>query len=71
MSKQPNRVAEVNRYLRSLGRTERLVRGAGYYYFTGGNGLGWPSVMIFRASDLSIEQWKHEVDSRINEKEKE
>lgn len=54
-----NRVAEVNRELRRLGRAERLVRGRGYYYFTGGTAELWPrsSVMVYRASDLSLESW--------------
>lgn len=31
-----NRVADVNRALRIAGHSEKLVRGAGYYYFADG-----------------------------------
>lgn len=72
MSKQPldyskpATVADVNRLLRELGRVERLRAGAGYYYFSEGEGLDWPSVYTFRCSDMSLASWAEEIDSRIN-----
>lgn len=54
-----NRVAEVNRALRLIGRPERLTRGRGYYYFHGGAAETWysASVMTFRADALTVDEW--------------
>lgn len=57
-----NMVQMVNRYLRQQGRTERLRKGAGYYYWSN---LHWPSVMVYRASDMTFNQWQAETDSNI------
>jgi hypothetical protein len=61
-SRKPNRVAEVNRELRSRGVSEKLVRGNGYYYFVDGNAADWytSSVSVYRASDLPLDQWLRE-----------
>ena len=59
-----NRVAEVNAYLRSLGRSERLRRGKGYYYWTPVE-CGWRSMMINRAEALPLADWKEEVDHNV------
>lgn len=60
-----NRVAEVNRALKAKGVKEKLTRGRGYYYFRDGNSADWrsASVMIYRASDLSVERWLGEWES--------
>lgn len=64
-----NRVSEVNQALRAGGIADRLVRGRGYYYFVGPNADCWysQSVMVYRASDLSVERWLAEYrDLRDN-----
>lgn len=59
-----NRVAEVNAALRARGAEEKLTRGRGYYYFRDGNTHRWPStsVMVYRAADLTVDQWLREYD---------
>jgi hypothetical protein len=64
---KPATVAAVNRLLRERGRVERLRAGAGYYYFSEGEGLDWPSVYIFRCSHMTLAQWEREIDSRIGQ----
>lgn len=63
-----NRVAEVNRALAAQGREERLRRGRGYYYFTGGDAPLWPasSVYVAHADALTVEQWLAEY-ARLKE----
>jgi len=61
----PNRVAQVNAYLKSLGLDAKLRRGEGYYYFTGADAFGWHSEYVYRASDLSLDEWKTIVKERI------
>jgi hypothetical protein len=59
-----NRVAEVNRALKKMGRPERLRRGAGYYYFSEGNAMAWPSssVYVYRATQFTLERWLEEFE---------
>lgn len=54
--------ATVNAALKKAGYAERLVQGNGYMYFAEGEAHTWQqtSVMVFRASDLSLEQWLEE-----------
>jgi hypothetical protein len=66
MPAKKNTVALVNSYLKGIGRTERLTAGRGYYYFRNGDGLLWPSVYVYRASDLTLAQWIVIVHERIN-----
>jgi len=65
-----SRVAEVNRTLKARGVAERLRRGAGYYYFTGGRAASWPQsgVYIYRAADLTLAQWLAEYDRLAGER---
>ena len=59
-----NRVTEVNQQLKARGVAERLRRGAGYYYFTGGTAASWPTsgVYIYRAAELTLAQWLAEYE---------
>jgi hypothetical protein len=59
-----NRVAEVNKALKARGVAEKLTRGNGYYYFRDGGTGCWPatSVYVYRADDLSVENWLSEYD---------
>jgi len=60
-----NRVAEVNRALKKMGRAERLRRGAGYYYFSEGDAMAWPTSSVYgvsRADALSVERWLAEFE---------
>ena len=54
-----NRVAEVNKALREMGKAEKLTRGRGYYYFRDGDAFAWPtsSVFVYRADQLTIKEW--------------
>ena len=56
--------ATINKYLKSKGHSERLVRGAGYYYFTGGGADAWPSASVYvcHLSQLSVGDWLAERD---------
>lgn len=51
--------AAVNEALAKIGAKERLVKGNGYLYFTGGQAPSWPtsSVMVPRLTDYTLEQW--------------
>jgi hypothetical protein len=40
-------VAGANKILKAAGYPEKLVRGKGYYYFTGGDAASWPSSSIY------------------------
>ena len=53
------RVTEVNRELRRRGVEEKLRRGNGYYFFSGGNAASWKatSVYVARAENLSVAEW--------------
>jgi len=55
------RVAEVNKALKAQGTSIKLRAGRGYYYFDG-EALAWrcSSVYIYRASDLTVEEWMRE-----------
>lgn len=51
--------ATVNRELKNLGVSERLVKGNGYWYFTEGNAHNWRSTMVLvnRVADLDLDSW--------------
>lgn len=48
----------VNKALKAAGITDRLVRGNGYFYFTG-KASTWPdnAVHVFNLDDLPVTQW--------------
>lgn len=57
-----NRVAEVNKALRAQSISIKLrAAGRGYYYFDG-EALAWrsSSVCVYRASDLTVDEWIRE-----------
>lgn len=49
----------VNRHLKSLGVREELVKGEGYFYFSGGTAHKWYTTIVYvwRINDLTLEQW--------------
>lgn len=51
--------ATVNKFLRSKGIGEVLVKGKDYMYFSEGDSSNWfsTSVYVISANDLSLEQW--------------
>lgn len=55
----PTRASQVNKVLRSLGITEYLVRGNGYWYFDGGDSSAWysSSVPVYRITAGTIGWW--------------
>lgn len=55
----------VNKAIRALGGAEKLVKGEGYFYFTGGEAASWPatSVYVYRLHDLSLAEWVEEYKS--------
>jgi hypothetical protein len=64
MSTNTDRVNAVNRELARRGYPERLRRGPGYYYFSGGGAALWPTsgVYVYRADSLTVEEWMAEHD---------
>jgi hypothetical protein len=54
----------VNAALKARGEEPRLRAGRGYYYFDG-PAIAWPSssVYIYRADDLTLDQWLAEYDN--------
>lgn len=64
-----NRVAEVNKAIKALGRSEKLTRGNGYYYFRDGTAAGWysSSEYVYRASDLSVAEWMELYNAKLPE----
>lgn len=56
---KPVTMKAVNEAIRALGGEEKLVRGAGYFYFIEGKAHTWfgSMVCVYRLADLSLEQW--------------
>ena len=54
----------INKALTEAGREERLVRGRGYYYVTGGGSERWPQTMIYQYSliDTTVEKVIRAID---------
>jgi hypothetical protein len=54
-------LARINAALAAAGHAERLVRGAGYFYFAEGTASAWPSSGVYgvgpNLSALTVEQW--------------
>lgn len=68
MKRYKNRIAEVNAAIRAQGGREKLVRGAGYYYFQNmSNGAPSSGVYVYRASELSVERWLEELKEKRTE----
>jgi hypothetical protein len=62
-------IATVNKELKRMGVEERLYKGEGYFYFIYGDAPDWvggSSVPVFRASDLTLDQWIEEFNSLKN-----
>ena len=62
----------VNDALRARGRDESLREGDGYFYFGGGEAVGWltSTVIVKRISDLTLEQWLQKFDSLLEQENK-
>jgi hypothetical protein len=59
--------AAVNRQIREMGRTERLVTGRGYCYFIEGDASAWytSSVYVPRVSDMTVAEWMDEFNQMV------
>ena len=62
-------LAQLNAYLKTHGAKSRLVKGAGYYYFVDGGAHLWysDSVMVYRCTDMTPDQWLEEYRSKSAE----
>ena len=58
-------VASVNKMLAERGAKVELVRGRGYFYFSGEGPAIWPAtaVYVYRVGDLSLDVWWSEYQS--------
>lgn len=54
-------VAKINKALRALGTETRLVRGEGYWYFSGGDAEMWYAETgvygVTTVASMSVESW--------------
>jgi hypothetical protein len=59
--------AEVNRRIRAMGRSEKLVAGRGYCYFCEGDASAWYtcSVYVPRISDCTPDEWMVEFNGML------
>lgn len=60
----------INSAIRKLGVSAELVRGDSYLYFSGeAVELAKESIVggVYRVSDLTLDQWLAELDSRVQE----
>lgn len=67
-NKFPASVVQVNKFLVENGFSQyRLVKGVGYYYFSGADAMQWESsaVAVFRVNQLSFQQWLDELKTLI------
>jgi len=60
--KYPSSVSDVNKFLKSKNVKEKLAKGRGYYYFTGGDASSWyqSGVYVYSIGELTYEQWYDE-----------
>lgn len=58
-------VAQVNNRLRKMGKTERLARGRGYFYFRGGEAMNWNSSSVYTNNPdaFSVDEWLREYEN--------
>ena len=63
-------VAQANAALRKAGYAERVVRGRGYYYFSGGAAESWysSSIPVYSLSDWTAEEIIRERNSLANDR---
>jgi hypothetical protein len=57
-------IRKVNEALQAAGfEGVELVKGNGYWYFSGGDAMGWysSSVMVYHLNALTVEQWVAEA----------
>ena len=66
-------ISVVNKRLRKLGHLEKLVRGDGYQYFSGGQASQWmtSSVYVYSADQLTVDQWIAEFNNMRSQHETE
>lgn len=64
-------IAQINKFLADNGAQSELVKGKGYYYFSGKETNRWPStsVMVNRLNQLSKQEWLAEYRSLKREAE--
>lgn len=66
-SEHPSSIAQVNSFFKENGFEERLKKGPGYYYFTGGTSALWrgeSGVYVNHVGQLSLEQWVEELKAK-------
>jgi hypothetical protein len=63
MQRYPRAVADVNKVIRAAGIDAQLVKGSGYFYFTGAavEGAFTTSVNVYLLADLTLEEWMKEL----------
>ena len=59
---RPASVSAVNKYLKSLGINQELVRGRGYFYFDGDGAENWRQTAVYcsKVSDIPFKTWHSE-----------
>lgn len=58
-SQRPSRISQVNAALKKAGLDAEIVKGNGYFYFSGPGTEKWytASVMVNSVSQLTLDQW--------------
>jgi len=59
---RPKSVKDVNNFLKKKGVKEKLYKGKGYYYFSGGDASNWYQSAVYTShiGDLSLDSWYKE-----------
>lgn len=59
-------INKVNAALQAAGFDVEIVRGIGYWYFSGEGTMGWycTSVITYHLSDFTVEGWVNEARER-------
>jgi hypothetical protein len=58
----PKSTAQVNAFLKSKNIKEKLQKGKGYFYFSGGDSYNWAesAVYVYRIDDMTFQDWYEE-----------
>lgn len=63
-------IKTLNAALKAAGHSEELVKGDGYFYFTGGKSHEWFETMVstaYKLNDLTLEMWLAEHETLRNQ----
>ena len=60
-------IKSVNKMIASKGILAEIVKGDGYYYFTGSDVelAEYTSVYVFKLNDMTMQQWSESIDSIV------